>query len=139
MDKVTNKDEFVDAINKAYELYYDKIVKDASSVDKASLCKNLGWLSQILQWEKDERMGGILNLHTIDSNELDQSFVEMYKDDDIHYLVENYNKVELDLVAYLDKLSDEDLFENNKRHWTNLVPDTSLYDWIKKYTLDTFV
>jgi len=136
MKEIVNKQDLIDTINQSYENYYQTLIKNKEAINKEELSNNLGWLSQVLQWEKDERMGSILNIHSIDVDKLDKEFNELYINDDIEYIIENYNKVELDLVAYIDKLSDEDLFEANKRHWTTIRPNSSIYDWIKTYALD---
>ena len=136
MKEIVNKQDLIDTINQSYENYYQTLIKNKEAINKEELSNNLGWLSQVLQWEKDERMGSILNIHSIDVDKLDKEFNELYINDDIEYIIENYNKVELDLVAYIDKLSDEDLFEPNKRHWTTIRPNSSIYDWIKTYALD---
>lgn len=146
MQQYNNKKELIDEINKTYNLLCDEfkevdsndIHKRIDSVDKTPseiICYQIGWLNNILNWEKDELLGKkvITPAPDIKWNEvgkLYQRFYDEYKDDDLNTLLDKFEKVKEEFVKWIDTLDDKTLFELNQRNWAYIKAGWPIWKWI---------
>jgi hypothetical protein len=141
-----NKQDLIQEIDKTYELLYKEfedinnkdIHKEIAGVEKTPyqvLAYNIGWLNHLMQWDKDEMLGKLVVTPAVgikwnEVGRLYQQFYDDYSNDNLHTLLQRFNNAELELIAWIDKLDDETLFELNKRKWAYNKAGWPVYKWI---------
>ena len=133
MVQYKTKQELIDAIDKAYGSFVaefqdikDKdIHKRTASIEKTPaelIAYQIGWLSHIMQWDKDELSGKqvITPAPGIKWNEIGklvQTFYEKYNKGDLKTLLTRFAKTKEEFVTWIDTLDKKTLFELDQRKW----------------------
>ncbi len=82
----------------------------------------VGWMDLVLAWE-DEEQKGIQETSLATEwkwNDLDwlyKSFYDKYSKYSLNELIDNFNQKVNKILQLINKLSDEELFEDGKRNW----------------------
>ncbi|EOL50745.1 ClbS/DfsB family four-helix bundle protein [Enterococcus caccae] len=148
------KQALIDEIQKRYEKYDDEFeqipesLKDTRSeeVDKTpseNLSYQLGWVNLILQWEKDEQAGKVVQTPTPEYKwnnlgGLYQSFYEKYGKFSIAEQREMLRASVAEVCTWLATLSDQELFEAGQRNYATTKAMWPLYKWVHINTVAPF-
>ncbi|MCT3588900.1 DfsB family protein [Levilactobacillus brevis] len=142
----TNKEELITEIKQRYQKYiaeFENIPEDlrnkrTDEVDKTpseNLSYQLGWLSLLLGWEEKEKAG--LEVQTPaegykwnNLGGLYQLFYETYGKETLSEQIQQLDKKVIDLCAWIETLSDIELFEPEQRKWATTKAKWPLYKWI---------
>ncbi|MGX7201640.1 cytoplasmic protein [Enterococcus plantarum] len=149
-----NKQELINEIKKRYEKYeaeFDQVPEDLKNerieqVDKTpseNLSYQLGWVNLILQWEREEQAGKIVQTPAPGYKwnhlgDLYQSFYEKYGVYSIAEQRERLNNSVTELCQWLQTLSDEELFESGQRNWATTKAMWPVYKWVHINTVAPF-
>lgn len=149
-----NNQELIAEIKKRYEKYdvefeqvsetlKDKGIEEVDKTPSENLSYQLGWVNLILQWEKEEQAGKIVETPAPgykwnNLGGLYQSFYEKYGQYSIAeqrvMLSESVNG----LCIWLESLSDEELFEPGQRNWATTKAMWPVYKWVHINTVAPF-
>ena len=131
--KYNNKLELIETIKNNANLF----IKEYSDIEEPSMDKIdeeieyspfqmlsfcIGWMDLVLVWE-DEEQKGIQETSLATEwkwNDLDwlyQSFYDKYNNYSLNELINFFNKKVESIVAFINNLSYEDLFEEDRRNW----------------------
>lgn len=154
MRSYENKQELIKEIKMRFEKYdseFDQIpevLKDQriEEVDKTpseNLSYQLGWVNLLLQWEKDEQAGKIVETPAAgykwnNLGGLYQSFHEKYGRYSLKKQREMLKQVVNELCDWLATLSDEELFEAGQRNWATTKAKWPIYKWVHINTVAPF-
>ncbi|GMA69616.1 hypothetical protein GCM10025879_08620 [Leuconostoc litchii] len=146
MQSYNNKNELIQAINTNYKKYIDEFInipnelknKRVEGVDRTpaeNLSYQLGWITALLSWEKDELAGKdvIVPAEGYKWNNLGglyQSFYLTYSQYTLAELINMLNIQVTNLCELVDKLPDNILFEPNKRKWATSAAQWPVWKWI---------
>ena len=131
--KYNNKLELIETIKSNSELlikqYYDIDESSINIIDKEieyspfqMLAFCIGWMDLVLSWEKEEQIG-ILETKLATEwkwNDLDwvyQGFYNKYNNYSLNELINIFNQKIDNIIDLINKLSNEELFEEGKRNW----------------------
>lgn len=146
MRTYASKEELITEIKQRYQKYiteFDDIPEELKNkrieeVDKTpseNLSYQLGWVNLLLSWEEKESAG--VEVHTPaegykwnDLGKLYQSFYETYGTGTLAEQIQQLNKKVIELCAWIETLSDEELFEPEQRKWATTKAKWPLYKWI---------
>ena len=131
--KYDNKSELIEAIKNNANLF----IKEYSDIEETSMNKIdeeieyspfqmltfcIGWMDLVLAWEDEEQKG--IQETTLatewkwnDLGWLYQSFYDKYNNYSLNELINFFNKKVESIVAFINNLSYEDLFEEDRRNW----------------------
>lgn len=131
--KYDNKLELIETIKNNAKLFIEEYsdVKETSinKIDKEieyspfqMLAFCIGWIDLVLSWEDEEQTG--IQETTLATewkwNDLDwlyQSFYDKYNNYSLNELINIFNTKIENIIALINNLSDEELFEDGKRNW----------------------
>ena len=146
MKTYATKQELIGAIQKAYDAYdaeFDEIAEDVRTVRVAqtertpseNIAYQIGWLTLLLGWERDEQAGRTpaVPAKGYKWNALGglyQSFYDQYGSDSLHLQRKKLRGLVEELCAWIETLSDEELFEPGSRVWAKTSTDWPVYKWI---------
>ena len=146
MVEYKTKQELIDAINKAYDLFVAEfadvngadIRKKAVGVEKTPaemIAYQIGWLNHIMQWEKDELTGKevVTPAPGIKWNEIGKlvrAFYDKYDKGDIQSLLAKFEKTKKEFVVWIDTLDKKTLFELNRRKWAYIKAGWPVWKWL---------
>ena len=131
--KYNNKSELIETIKNNANLF----IKEYSDIEETSMNKIdeeieyspfqmltfcIGWMDLVLAWEDEEQKG--IQETTLatewkwnDLGWLYQSFYDKYNNYSLNELINFFNKKVESIVAFINNLSYEDLFEEDRRNW----------------------
>ncbi|OFI47887.1 cytoplasmic protein [Floricoccus penangensis] len=146
MKSYDSKQELIDAIHASYGKYIEEFkaipedMKDIriDGVDKTpaeNLAYQLGWINLLLSWEKDEISGIKVITPTADYKwnnlgGLYQSFYENYAQLSLKERIDLLTGKVDELCDWLESLSDEELFEPEKRNWATTAAMWPIWKWV---------
>jgi len=146
MIQYKNKQELIEAINKAYEKFVveflevknEEIHKRIESVEKTPaemIAYQIGWLNHIMQWEKDELAGKevITPAPGIKWNEIGklvQTFYDKHNKGDLKSLLSEFAKTKEEFVEWIATLDEKTLFELNQRKWAYIKAGWPVWKWL---------
>ncbi|MCL2063999.1 MAG: ClbS/DfsB family four-helix bundle protein [Candidatus Cloacimonetes bacterium] len=146
MVQYKNKQELIEAINKAYEKFVveflevknEDIHKRIESVEKTPaemIAYQIGWLNHIIQWEKDELAGKevITPAPGIKWNEIGklvQTFYDKHNKGDLKSLLSEFAKAKDEFVEWVATLDAKTLFELNQRKWAYIKAGWPVWKWL---------
>ncbi|MDQ8934381.1 ClbS/DfsB family four-helix bundle protein [Acinetobacter rudis] len=154
MKNYESKQELIDAIRNSlskYLLEFSDILEDEKNkiitgVDKTpsqNISYQLGWVSLLLEWEKDEKIGKevITPKKGFKWNNLGLLYQEFYQtycsyslDEKKRLLSEKVN----DVIDWIQSLTDDELFLPNQRKWATTAAKWPVYKWIHINTVAPF-
>ncbi|WP_339315300.1 ClbS/DfsB family four-helix bundle protein [Paenibacillus sp. FSL R10-2734] len=99
------------------------------------LAYQLGWLSLVMKWDRDEKAGGTVITPSTDYkwNQLGglyQSFYHTYAAYSLDELRSLFKETVQEWQHWIDSLSDEELFTQGVRKWTGNNPRWPMVKWI---------
>ncbi|MCL2065379.1 MAG: ClbS/DfsB family four-helix bundle protein [Candidatus Cloacimonetes bacterium] len=146
MVQYKNKQELIEAINKAHEKFVveflevknEEIHKRIESVEKTPaemIAYQIGWLNHIMQWEKDELAGKevITPAPGIKWNEIGklvQTFYDKHNKGDLKSLLSEFAKTKEEFVDWIETLDEKTLFELNQRKWAYIKAGWPVWKWL---------
>jgi len=146
MIQYKNKQELINAINKAYDLFVAEFATVNSKdihirkvmIDKTPaelIAYQIGWLNHIMQWEKDELAGKqvITPAPGIKWNEIGklvQIFYDKYNKGDLKSLLATFAKTKEEFVAWINTLDEKTLFELDQRKWAYIKAGWPVWKWL---------
>ena len=155
MQGYDNKQALIDEINERAELFiheFDNVAnadkdKRKDGVDRTPaqmIAYQLGWMSLILDWEKEEQEGK--NVITPSAGykwnnlgDLYQSFYREYENDSLSELRELFSQKVQDIVIFLTGLSEDEVFLPGGRGWAASTPSNwPVWKWIHINTVAPF-
>ncbi|CEI52077.1 ClbS/DfsB family four-helix bundle protein [Acinetobacter baumannii] len=154
MKNYDSKQELIESINNSFNKYlseFNDILEDEKNikimaVDKTpsqNISYQLGWVSLLLEWEKDEKTGQqvITPKKGFKWNNLGALYQEFYQTYD-HYSLDE--KKELlstkvsEVIDWIQSLTEDELFLPNQRKWATTAAKWPLYKWIHINTVAPF-
>lgn len=155
MQTYENKQALIDEINKRAGLFiheFDDVTnanKDtpAENIDRTPaqmIAYQLGWMSLILEWEREERHGKPVITPTPGYKwnalgGLYQHFYQEYADYSISELCTLFSERVRDIIAFLDTLSEDETFLPGGRKWASSTPSNwPIWKWIQVNTVAPF-
>lgn len=142
----SSKEELMETIHTKYVLLdaefedIDNSQKDVRipEVDKTPaeiIAYQLGWLSLVMAWDKDEREGREVLMPSPDYkwNQLGglyQSFYEKYTETSITELLDLFRQSERQWLDWISTLTEEELFTQGIRKWTGTKENWPMARWI---------
>lgn len=108
------------------------------------LAYQLGWLSLLLKWELDEKNGKKVITPTEEYKwnklgELYQDFYSQYNQYSLKELIELFENEVIIFIKWIDSLSDEELYGQDKRKWASSTPSKwPVWKWIHINTVAPF-
>lgn len=154
MRSYENKQELIHEIKTRFEKYdseFDQIpevLKDQriEEVDKTpseNLSYQLGWVNLLLQWEKDEQAGKIVETPATgykwnNLGGLYQSFYEKYGSYSLGKQRAMLREAVNELCDWVATLSDIELFEAGQRNWATTKAMWPVYKWVHINTVAPF-
>ena len=146
MQQYKNKQELINEINKTYELFIREfddvnnldIHKRVVTVDKTPsemISYQIGWLNNVMQWEKDEIAGKKVitpspNFKWNEVGKLYQTFYDKYAGDNLETLLKKFQKSKEEFVNWIDSLDEKVLFEPNQRKWAYTKAEWKVWRWL---------
>lgn len=148
------KQELKDEIHKRYLLLdgeFDAISDDYRDVrdevvDRTPaeiIAYQIGWLTLLMKWDADEKAGKevIMPREGFKWNRLGDMYQIFYKDCEgmsLTEMREHFKQLEQDFQAWIDCLSDEELFTQGVHKWTGDNESWAMVRWIKINTISPF-
>ncbi|WP_110954874.1 ClbS/DfsB family four-helix bundle protein [Anaerosinus massiliensis] len=146
MQTYSSKAELITAVKTAYMLF-DKEFDGVSEAQKAlrfqgvdktpqeMLAYQLGWLNLVMGWEDDELNGREVVTPSLgykwnQLGQLYQSFYTAYRDYTLQALRSALKKSVDAWCAWIEQLSDEELFIAGTRKWTVTSANWPMWKWI---------
>ncbi|WP_220741169.1 ClbS/DfsB family four-helix bundle protein [Leuconostoc miyukkimchii] len=146
MQAYANKDDLIIAIKTNYEKYINEFTeipndlknKRIEAVDRTpseNLSYQLGWLTALLCWEKDEKAGKNVDVPAKgykwnNLGGLYTSFYETYSSYSLPELIESLNSRVAELCNLIESLPDDVLFKPNKRQWAATSAQWPVWKWV---------
>lgn len=146
MTQYKDKQELIDAIEKAYGLFVPefaevnpadirKRIKPADKTPAEMIAYQIGWLNHIMQWEKDELAGKevITPAPGIKWNEIGkliQTFYDKHNKGDLKSLLAKFDKTKNEFVAWINTLDGKILFEPDQRKWAHIKAGWPVWKWL---------
>ena len=154
MREYQNKTELINAIKEHYQKYiteFDSIseefknkrIIEVEQTPSENLSYQIGWVTLLLQWEKDEQQGKIVQTPTEkykwnNLGGLNQSFYQEYG----HYSLAKQKALLTQLVEelchWVESLSDTELFESEQRNWATTKAKWPIWKWVHINTVAPF-
>ncbi|WP_172253356.1 ClbS/DfsB family four-helix bundle protein [Saccharibacillus deserti] len=141
-----SKEALTAAIHAAYlklDAEYDEIsesdkdlrLPDVDRTPAEILAYQLGWLARVRSWEAEELAGGTPQMPApgYTWNRLGEMYADFYRQYEAYSLTElraMFARAEAQWLAWIDGLSDEELFVQGKRRWTGENPNWPMARWI---------
>jgi len=141
-----NKEALITEIQKTYRLFdqeFDDVPEDKKNlrigeVDRTPqemMAYQLGWLSLVMSWEKDELAGKAVTTPTPDYKwnqlgELSQQFYRTYDGYSLKELRSMLKQRTNDWCEWIDGLSEEELFHLGVRKWTITSANWPMWKWL---------
>ncbi|MFQ6324403.1 ClbS/DfsB family four-helix bundle protein [Lactococcus garvieae] len=154
MREYKDKEELLSEIKLRYQKYIvefervpeelkDKRIDEVDKTPSENLSYQLGWISLILEWEEKERTGIIVQTPAEgykwnNLGELYQLFYKTYGKESLSEQIKRLNKKVTELCAWVETLSDKELFEPDQRNWATTKAKWPLYKWIHINTVAPF-
>ncbi|WEV51429.1 ClbS/DfsB family four-helix bundle protein [Lactobacillus sp. ESL0731] len=154
MKTYANKDELVNAIRQSYQKYIteftdvperlkDKRIEEVDKTPSENLAYQLGWLNLLLEWEEKEKRGLHVQTPTDEYKwnqlgDLYQSFYQKYGKQKLTDQVQELNQKVEEVCAWVDTLSEQELFEPGQRQWATTKAMWPLYKFIHINTVAPF-
>jgi hypothetical protein len=154
MPTYENKKALIDEIMRTYQLFdkeFDEVAKDREDyrieeVDRTPremIAYQIGWLSLLLSWERDEMAGQDVITPSPDYkwNQLGllyQNFYNTYAGLSLDELRSLFRQRTLELCDWIETLEDEELFISGKRKWTATSANWPISKWIHINTVAPF-
>ncbi|GGC91083.1 ClbS/DfsB family four-helix bundle protein [Enterococcus wangshanyuanii] len=148
------KEELIGEIRKRYEKFdeefseipearKDERMDEVDKTPSENLSYQLGWVNLVLHWEKEEQAGKHVETPAPgykwnNLGGLYQSFYETYGS---YTLVEQRQLLKKsvdELCAWLETLSNEELFEPGQRSWATTKAMWPIYKWVHINTVAPF-
>ena len=147
--------ELIKKIEKTAKLFIDefKIIEEENKeilvdgVDKTPMqmiAYQLGWLNLILQWDSHEKNGEKVITPTEKYKwnklgELYKDFYNQYSSYSLKELIELFENRVVLFIKWIDSLSDEELYKQDKRKWASSTPSRwPIWKWIHINTVAPF-
>ncbi|GAF38309.1 hypothetical protein FC83_GL001745 [Agrilactobacillus composti DSM 18527 = JCM 14202] len=146
MRTYTDKTELIAAIQTSYQKYIaefagipdtlkDKRIPDVDRTPSENLAYQLGWLNLLLRWDQLEQQGQVVHTPAPgykwnDLGGLYQSFYQQYGQESLQTQIQALNETVTRVIAWVDTLSDSDLFEPGQRQWATTAAKWPLWKWI---------
>jgi len=146
MQEYKNKGAFLTEIKKTYQLFdkeFDDIqnekmnirIQEVDKTPQEMIAYQLGWLNMVMDWEKAELEGKkvITPSPYYKWNQLGplcQHFYARYSGYSLQELRTQFRKSIEEWCAWIDRLSDEELFTPNMRKWTVTNANWPMWKWI---------
>ncbi|WP_086315029.1 hypothetical protein A5821_002554 [Enterococcus sp. 7F3_DIV0205] len=154
MRTYATKEELIDEIKKRYEKYDEEFeqvpellknqrIEEVDKTPSENLSYQLGWVNLILQWEKEEQAGKIVETPAPgykwnNLGGLYQSFYEKYGKYSIVEQREMLRASVNEVCLWLETLSDKELFEAGQRNYATTKAMWPLYKWVHINTVAPF-
>lgn len=131
--------EFCDIPEEFKDRHYDDIDKTPSE----NLSYQLGWTGLLLKWEENEKNGKEVftpskGYKWNNLGGLYQSFYEKYGSLKMEQQIKALNKNVEDICAWINSLTEKELFEPEQRKWATTNAKWPLYKWIHINTVAPF-
>lgn len=150
-----NKEDLIDAIKKAAQLFIDEFntIKEADKdklidgVDRTPaqmIAYQLGWMNLIMNWDKDELDGKEVKTPSqkYKWNKLGglyESFYKEYGNYSLPELRESFSDCLEQMVTWINSFSDQALFSQDVRKWASSTPARwPIWKWIHINTVAPF-
>ncbi|MGY3777743.1 ClbS/DfsB family four-helix bundle protein [Isobaculum melis] len=103
----------------------------------------IGWLRLLMKWDADEKAGkeAVMPREGFKWNRLGEMYQIFYQDCEGMSLTDMrkcFKQLEQDCQAWIDGLSDEELFTQGVRQWTGDNESWAMVRWIKINTISPF-
>ncbi|WP_165006160.1 MULTISPECIES: ClbS/DfsB family four-helix bundle protein [unclassified Enterococcus] len=146
MKEYKHKEELIEAIKNSYQKYItefsdipeeDKDLRSEETEKTPSehLSYQLGWINQLLAWERDEKNG--IKVQTPakgykwnNLGGLYQHFYETYGTNSLKQQKQLLDRAVNELCHWVETLSEVELFEPEQREWATTKAKWPLYKWI---------
>ena len=154
MKNYESKQELIDSISRSFNKYLlefsdiseDEKNKKVIAVDKTpsqNISYQLGWVSLLLEWEKDEKEGQqvITPKKGFKWNNLGVLYQEFYQTYDQYSLDEKkelLSKKVSEVIDWVQCLAEDELFLPNQRKWATTPAKWPVYKWIHINTVAPF-
>ncbi|MFW1737553.1 MULTISPECIES: ClbS/DfsB family four-helix bundle protein [Acinetobacter] len=154
MKNYESKQELIDSISRSFNKYLlefsdiseDEKNKKVIAVDKTpsqNISYQLGWVSLLLEWEKDEKEGQqvITPKKGFKWNNLGVLYQEFYQTYDQYSLDEKkelLSKKVSEVIDWVQSLAEDELFLPNQRKWATTPAKWPVYKWIHINTVAPF-
>ena len=154
MKNYESKQELIDSISRAFNKYLlefsdiseDEKNKKVIAVDKTpsqNISYQLGWVSLLLEWKKDEKEGQqvITPKKGFKWNNLGVLYQEFYQTYDQYSLDEKkelLSKKVSEVIDWVQSLAEDELFLPNQRKWATTPAKWPVYKWIHINTVAPF-
>ena len=154
MKNYESKQELIDSISRSFNKYLlefsdiseDEKNKKVIAVDKTpsqNISYQLGWVSLLLEWEKDEKEGQqvITPKKGFKWNNLGVLYQEFYQTYDQYSLDEKkelLSKKVSEVRDWVQSLAEDELFLPNQRKWATTPAKWPVYKWIHINTVAPF-
>lgn len=154
MKNYESKQELIDSISRSFNKYLlefsdiseDEKNKKVIAVDKTpsqNISYQLGWVSLLLEWEKDEKEGQqvITPKKGFKWNNLGVLYQEFYQTYDQYSLDEKkelLSKKVSEVIDWVQSLTEDELFLPNQRKWATTPAKWPVYKWIHINTVAPF-
>ncbi|PYG86643.1 hypothetical protein LY28_02862 [Ruminiclostridium sufflavum DSM 19573] len=155
MQAYNKSQELIAEIEKAARLFiaeFDSVEEEEKNkrlegVDRSPMqmiAYQLGWLSLILRWDADELEGKevIMPAPNHKWNQLGglyDSFYTKYASYSLEELRDMFEKAVTEMVAWINTLSEQELFEQDARKWASSTPSRwPVWKWIHINTVAPF-
>lgn len=141
-----SKQELKQAIHEAYlklDAEFDEVseeelhlrLPDVDRTPSEIIAYQLGWLELVMGWDRSECAGQPPEMpapgHKWNQlGELYQSFYDRYKANTLAELREQFRELEGQFLAWIETLSEEELFTQGVRRWTGDLPAWPMVRWI---------
>lgn len=146
MKSYESKAALNEAIKTSYKKYIDeftnipnslsnKRIQDVDRTPSENISYQLGWITALLNWEKDEIAGQDVFVpakgYTWNNlGGLYQSFYDDYADLSLEEQINLLNRRVIELCELVSSLPDDILFEPNKRKWATTPAQWPVWNWI---------
>lgn len=146
MQAYSSKEELLTAIKKTYMLFdkeFDEVleaqkdlrIQEVDKTPQEMIAYQLGWLNLVMGWEKDELNGKEVvtpspGYKWNQLGQLYQSFYEAYRTYTLQELRSLFKKNVDAWCAWIEQLSDEELFIAGTRKWTVTSANWPMWKWI---------
>ncbi len=146
MKTYANKEELITELKKCYQKYIaefedipeelkDKRVEKVDRTPSENLSYQLGWVTLLIEWEEKEKAG--IKVQTPaegykwnNLGELYQLFYQKYGSVSLAEQIQQLDVKVAELCAWVETLSDKELFEPEQRRWATSKAKWPLYKWI---------
>ncbi len=155
MQEYANKIELMHEIEKTSHLFIREfadvteaqknlIVEGVDRTPAQMIAYQLGWMSLLLSWEKDEKNGQtvVTPAPGYKWNQLGglyQSFYETYQEDSIRDLEQHFADKVKEILDWIQTLPENVLFQQSQRQWASSTPSNwPVWKWIHINTVAPF-